>query len=71
MPWGMNVSGCFLLPGCWFARDVMYGGHVGGQEQKHFSPLGAKVPYHVNYSGKNSIALSPNVAALSVVANQE
>ena len=23
MPWGMNVSGCFLLPGCWFARDVM------------------------------------------------
>ena len=24
------------------------GGHVGGQKQKHFSPLGAKLHFHVN-----------------------
>lgn len=38
---------------------------AGGQEQKHFSPLGTKLYFHVNYSGKNSIVLSPDMAALS------
>ena len=35
-----------------------HGGHVGGQEQKHFSPLGTKRYFHVNSSGKNSIVLT-------------
>ena len=34
-----------------------HGGHVGDQEQKHFSPLGT--------SRKNTIVLTPNMAALS------
>ena len=42
-----------------------HGGHVGGQEQKHFSPLGTKLHFHVNYSRKSSIVLTPNMAALS------
>ena len=25
-----------------------YGGHIGDQEQKHFSPLGTKLHFHVN-----------------------
>ena len=29
-----------------------HGGHVGGQEQKHFSPLGTKLHFHVNSSRK-------------------
>ena len=35
-----------------------HGGHVGGQEQKHFSPLGTKRYFHVNSSGKNPIVLT-------------
>ena len=42
-----------------------HGGHVGGQEQKHFSPLGSKLYFHVNSSSKYSFALTPNMAALS------
>ena len=42
-----------------------HGGHVGGQEQKHLSPLGTKRHFHVNYSRKNSIVLTTNMAALS------
>ena len=42
-----------------------HGGHVGGQEQKHFSPLGTKLYFHVNYSRKYSFVLTPNMAALS------
>ena len=34
------------------------GGPVGGQEQKHFSPLGTKRCFHVNFSRKNSIVLT-------------
>ena len=26
----------------------LHGGHVGGQELKHFSPLGTKLYFHVN-----------------------
>ena len=44
---------------------VCTGGHVGGQEQKHFSPLGTKLYFHVNLSRKNSIVLNPNMAASS------
>ena len=40
-------------------------GYVGGQEQKHFSPLGTKLYFHVNYSRKYSFVLTPNMAALS------
>ena len=42
-----------------------HGGHVGGQEQKHFSPQGTKLYFPVNFSSKISIVLSPNMAALS------
>ena len=31
-----------------------YGGHIGDQEQKHFSPLGTKQHFHVNSSRTNS-----------------
>ena len=44
---------------------LLHGGHVGGQEQKHFSPLAAKLCFRVNSSRKNSIVLTPNMAALS------
>ena len=40
-------------------------GHVGDQEQKHFSPLGTKLYFHVNFSSKISIVLTPNMAALA------
>ena len=39
-----------------------HGGHVGGQEQKHFSPLGTKLYFHFNSSRKSSIVLTPNMA---------
>ena len=42
-----------------------HSGHVGGQGQKHFSPLGTKLYFHVNFSSKRSIILTPNRAALS------
>ena len=42
-----------------------HGGHVGGQEQKHFSPRGTKLYFHVNSSRKYSFVLTPNMAALS------
>ena len=42
-----------------------HGGHVGGQEQKHFSPLGTKLYFHVNFSRKYSFVLTPNMAAFS------
>ena len=42
-----------------------HGGHVGGQEQKHFSPLGTKLYFHLNSSRKYYFVLTPNMAALS------
>ena len=42
-----------------------HGSYVGGQEQKHFSPLETKLYFHVNSSRKNTIVLTPNMAALS------
>ena len=51
---------------CWFVCDVTAGVHVGGQEQKHFAPLGTKLCCVVYSSKKkNSIVLTPNMAALS------
>ena len=41
------------------------GGHVCGQEQKHFYPFGTKLYFHVNSSRKNAIVLTPSMAALS------
>ena len=35
-----------------------HSGQVGGQEQKHFSPMGTKLCFHVNSSRKNMAALS-------------
>ena len=37
-----------------------HGGHVGGREQKHFSPLGTKLYFHVHSSRKYSFVLTPN-----------
>ena len=42
-----------------------HGFHVGSQEQKHFSPLGTKLYFHVNSSRKYSFVLTPNMVALS------
>ena len=52
---------CFVLLVCRWR----HGDHVGGQEEKHFSSLGAKLYFHVNFSRKHSIALTPNMAGLS------
>ena len=41
-----------------------HGGHADGQEQMYFSPMGTKLYFQVNSSTKNSIVLSPNMAAL-------
>ena len=45
---------------------VTRGGHVRGQEKKHFSPLGTKFYFHVNSSRKSAIVFTPNMAALSL-----
>ena len=52
---------CILLLVCTWR----HGGHVGGQEQKLFSPLRTKLFFHVNSSRKYSFVLTPNMAALS------
>ena len=44
---------------------VTCGGHVRGQEQKYFSPLGTKLYFHVNSSRKSVIVFTSNMAALS------
>ena len=51
-----------------------HGGHVGGQEQKHFSPLGTKLKFSCKFfKRKNSIVLTPNATwpPCYVVADQE
>ena len=49
------------------------GSQVGGQEQKHFSPLATKLSFMSNSSRKNYIVLTPNMIspACHVVTNQE
>ena len=37
---------------------------IDGQEQKHFSPLGTELYFHVNSLRKNSLVTTPNIAAL-------
>ena len=37
---------------------------VDGQEQKHFSPLGIELYFHVNSLRKNSLVTTTNIAAL-------
>ena len=54
------LSALLLLVCTW-----RHGGHVASQEQKHFSPLGTKLHLHVNSARKNSVALTPYMAALS------
>ena len=56
----LHRPACQLLVCTW-----RHGGHVGGQEQKHFSPLGTKLYFHVNSSRKYSFVLTPNMATLS------
>ena len=46
-------------------------GHVGGQEQKHFSPLGTKLYFHVTSSSKSTIVWPPTWPPFCVVVNQE
>ena len=50
-----------LLLVCTWHHD----GCVGGQEQKHFSPLETKHHFHVNSLRKNYIVLTTNMAASS------
>ena len=61
----LEIYICILLTS--FSRSVpkVASGPVGGLEQKHFSPLGAKLYFHENFSSKISIVLTPNMAALS------
>jgi len=45
--WDLSMITDLLLiqSNCWFAGDVMAAMDVGGQEQKHFSPLGTKLHF--------------------------
>ena len=47
------------------------GGHVCGQEQKHVSPLGTKLYFHVNSWHKHSIVLTPNMTYLIMCLQTE
>ena len=44
-----------------------HSGHLGRQEQKHFSCLGSNLYFHVHSSRNNSIVPTPNIATLSRV----
>ena len=60
-----------FVPSLIAGLPVTWRGHViGGQEQKHFSPMGTKLYFSRKFFKKNSIVLIPNTAALSVVASQ-
>ena len=45
--------------------------HFGGREQKHLSPLGTKLYFHVNYSRKIILYWFPTLRPCLVVACQE
>ena len=49
---------------CWFVRDVTAGVHVGGQEQKHFAPLGTKLCCDVYSSKKKFYCVDPQHSRL-------
>ena len=48
-----------------------HGGHVGGQEQKHFSPLGNELYFDANLAEKFLLFWPPTWPRCHVVANQE
>ena len=48
-----------------------HGGHVGGQEQKHFSPLGNELYFDANLAQKCLLYWPPTWPPCHVVANQE
>ena len=48
-----------------------HGGHVGSQEQKHFSPLGTWLYFHANSSKKFLLYWPPTWLPCDMVANQE
>ena len=52
-------------------RTWRHGGHVGGQEQKHFAPLGTKLCCHVNSSKKNLLYWPPTWPPCYMVVIQE
>ena len=56
----LHRPACQLLVCTW-----RHGSHVGGQERKHFSPLGTNLYFHVNSLRKYSFVLTPNMATLS------
>ena len=52
-------------------RTWRHGGHVGGQEQKHFAPLGTKLCCHVNSLKKNLLYWPPTWPPCYMVVIQE
>ena len=62
----LNVGMCncetilLSLCSCLFACDIRVA-IVGGQEQKHYSPPGTKLYFHVNSVRKNSIVSTRNM----------
>ena len=56
----IRTNWCLILVCMW-----RHGGHVGGQEQKHFAPLGTKLYFRVNSARKNSVVWPPNMTTLS------
>ena len=48
-----------------------HGGQVGGQEKKHFSPMGSKLHFHVNSLKKLLLFWPPTLSPCHAVANQE
>ena len=62
----LHRPACQLLVCTW-----RHGGHVGGQEQKHFSPLGTKLYFHVHSLRNILLFWPPTWPPCHVVANQE
>ena len=54
----LNTKVMFTLYRIAFAQ-ARKPGHVGGQEQKHFSSLGTKLYFHVNSSRKKILLVWP------------
>ena len=64
MVWEFGLNAGWLLLYCWFARDVT-AQRLVVQNKTHFSPLGTKLYFQVNFFRNISILLAPNEAALS------
>ena len=63
-------SKCPVQWNCWVCT-WRHGGHVGGQEQKHFSPLRTKNYFHLNSSGKILLYWPQTWPPCHVVASHE